>query len=133
RRAYRSGCELVDGGTKLANVERFREHEVDVHAFVGGAHFRRKVRRQNHDFTADAAFSHFVDQFHAASVRHFVIDNDDVELLQTGIDPGERGVAVFDAGEVVARSIEDVAQGENDRWLVIDCQDPEGGRAHEAV
>ena len=62
-----------------------------------------------------------------------MIDNDDVVLLQTGIEPGERGVSVFDAGEVVARSGEDVAKGEDDRWLIIDGQDPESGCAHEAV
>src|SRR5207253_7660612 len=56
-----------------------------------------------------------------------------VVLLQTGIEPGERGVTVFDAGEVVARSSEDVAKGEDDRWLVIDGQDPESGCAHEPV
>jgi len=41
----RSGRKLVDGATEFANVEWFREHEVDVHALVGGAHFGRQVRR----------------------------------------------------------------------------------------
>ena len=77
------------------------------------------MRRKHHDLAGETAFSHFANQFQAGHVRHFLIDNDDVVLLGTGIEPGERGVAVFYGTEFVARSDEDVAEGKCDRWLVV--------------
>jgi len=124
---------LIDGGTQLADVEWFREHDVHVHAFVSGANFRGNVRRQNHDFAGDAALSHFADELGAGHVRHFLIDDDDVVTFGTGIEPSESGVAVFNGAQVVARRVEDVAEGKCDRWLVVHGQDSEGGRAHGAV
>jgi hypothetical protein len=31
-------------------------------------------------------------------VRHFLIDNNEIERRGAGIDPGEGGIAVFDRG-----------------------------------
>ena len=121
---------MVDGGTKLADVEWFWENEVHVHPLVGRAHFGRKVGRQNHDFAVDAAFSHLFDQLDAGHVRHFLIDNDDIVLLGTGIEPGKRSVTVFYGAELVAGPREDVAKGKRDRWFVVHGQNPEGGSTH---
>jgi len=110
---------MIDRRTKLADVERFWEHEVYVHPFVGRSHFGRKVGRQNHDLAVDAAFSHFADQFYAGHVRHFLIDNDHVVLLRTGVESGKGGIAVFYGAEFVARCVEDVAEGKCDRWFVV--------------
>ena len=91
------------------------------------------MRRQNHDLAGDAAFSHFFDQLNSGHVRHFLVDNDDIESLRTGIESRESGIAVFNGADFVARPGENVAEGKRNGWLVVHGQDSESCSAHCAL
>src|ERR1051326_4488901 len=121
-RIYILCSESIDRGAQCRDIERFWKHEMNVHALVGLADFGRKVRGQDHDFAVDVAFAEFFDQFNAAHVRHFLIDNDDVVMLQAGINAREGGITVFDSSYLVARTGENMAKGKRDRGFVVDCE-----------
>src|SRR2546421_250016 len=57
-------------------------------------------------------------------MRHLLIDNDDVEPLIARIESREGRVSIFDAGQFVARSVENELQRKDHRGLVVDSKDP---------
>src|SRR5439155_23222937 len=63
-------------------------------------------------------------QLYPAEMRHFLIDNYHIVGIRIGIECRQGGVAVFRAGHVIARSGKDIAQGKDNRRLVVDRKTP---------
>ena len=115
--------EDVDRVPQLVDVERLREHEVDVEILVGVHVLLGQVGREDRDFPGEMMGAQFAHELEAVHFRHLVIGDDHVKRVCGRGDFFQRLGAVAGGGDLAGGPAEDERKKLCDSRLIFHGQD----------